>query len=212
MEQKKYSSYAFFIAKSVLRKFNVNLDFKQFQKEFENKESVYAVICQAPITNLLNSLINAQIKSYEKFIQKRLIDYYILNSNKGEDEESGDHPEIIQDLNQRFSETHQSFCVIEQKLYDCIANTNQKLGAYARSQIIKFAYLVDPIEESIKEQISELIIEAANVKEQLIANRQLWRDFAIEVSSVISSVGLYKVDDFEDLEQRAELDFLDTLH
>jgi hypothetical protein len=211
MEQKKYSSYAFLIAKSVLRNFNVNLDLKQFQKEFDNKESVYFILCQAPITNLFNSLIKAQIKSYEKFVQKRLIDYFILNTSQGGDGDIVEHPEIVQELNNRFSEIHQSYRIIEQRLYDCTATTNQKLGAYARGQIIKFGYLIDNIDENMLKTVEDLMIEASAIKGQLIGIRQTWRDFAIQVSSTLLSVGQFKINELEDLEQRAELEFLDGL-
>jgi hypothetical protein len=208
--QEKYSSYAFFIAKSVLRKFNINLDYSQFLKEFKNKNSVYTILCQAPTTNIFNMLIIAQVKSYTQFVQKRFIDFYISNTSKDEHIEQ-QFPELIGELEQRFHQNQEVSRAIEQTMYDCIADTNKCLSQFVKEQIIKYGHLMSEIEVPIQKQIENLVDEANGIKQELIACRQTWRYFAIEVSDILMSVSDYHINELNDLEQRAELLFLDNL-
>ena len=208
--QEKYSSYAFLIAKSILAKWNIQLEYSVFTKEFENHDSIYSIICQAPTNHLFNSLIVAQIKSYKQFIQKRMIDFFINNTSKAEDTEDV-IPDIVSDLQDSFSMQQELLGMIEQKHYDGIAKTNAFLLQYIKKNIIKYGYLLNNGAPEIQAEIKGFVEEAECLKHELIHSRQTWRALAIRVSDTLMSVSAFQINELDDIEQRAELQFFDSL-
>ena len=88
--------YIFEIRKGKVNcKLKIKVDPRDLIKAMQDDTSVYHVICLAPIQDMYNGIILAQIKSYQVFIQKRLIDGYVSSAPTiSEVEASGQEPAV----------------------------------------------------------------------------------------------------------------------
>jgi hypothetical protein len=212
----RLSSYTLLIAESILRQFNINIDSNTLINELDNKNSVYSVLCQAPMLCIMNDLISAQIKSYQQFIQKKMIDYYANNppivDEQGDSSSMSEYyPDTVAVIKQKFLDAQNASKSILQLMYDNSAFINKTIFKYVNQQIIRHGNFEQFNADELNGELMPLVEQAEGIKSQLISERANWREMAADYTQNLSAVSIYQMNELEDLELRAELDFFSQL-
>ena len=207
---KNFSTYGLLIPQSICSKLKIKVDPRDLIKAVQDDTSVYHVICLAPIQDMYNGIILAQIKSYQVFIQKRLIDGYVSSAPTiSEVEASGQEPaenETMNLMKDDFLQHIEATKPIEQAHYDLIADSYGALRRYVATNKGQLKICTP----KLRSTIDNFLEQGKILETQLIELRLKWREHAIEVSDYIMKMGSGRIDDLHDLEQRAELDFLQS--
>jgi hypothetical protein len=213
-EHQYVSSYGLMISKNILARLGLMVSAEELLAQLKSPDLVYARLCHLPMMHIYNQLIFAQIQSYQTFIQKRLIDYYI-QSNQSRDEASSEseaqHPDAITLLKDEFLTLKEQTKVLEQQLLDMITNSQRYLIQMVQLETMQFGGSFKHFPKDYDERIEAFKLSVSTIRKELIAHRADWRAFSITVSERLSQFGYVTPDVADDLEQRVELDFIPNL-
>ena len=207
------STYRLLIPQSVCSQLKIKVGPNELKAAMQDESSFYHVVCQAPIQLMINGIILAQIKTYQIFLQKRLIDCYVNTApTVNEVEITGEDPPInesINEMKERFLQHAESFKPLEQSHFNLIADTygylKKFISAHQNQQEQTKAFDAD-----FKSKINAFVTEGKILEAQLIKERLKWREHAIEISDTMMKMGSGRIDDIQELEQRAELAFFQS--
>ena len=203
-----FSTYGLLIPLSICSKLKMKVDPKAFMTAMEDETSVYHQMCLAPLELMRNGIVLAQIKSYQVFIQKLIIDCYVKDAPTiSEVEASGKEPPEnarINQMKEEFLQHIETSKVLEQAHYNLIADSYGTLRRIVESN--KGTLTSCP--PKLKSSIDDFIDQGKCMETQLIGERFKWRERAIEVSDFMMKMGSGRIDDLQELEHRAELNFL----
>ena len=207
------STYRLLIPQSVCSQLKIKVGPNELKAAMQDESSFYHVVCQAPIQLMINGIILAQIKTYQIFLQKRLIDCYVNTApTVNEVEITGEDPPInesINEMKEQFLQHAESFKPLEQSHFNLIADTygylKKFISAHQNQQAQTKAFDAD-----FKSKIDAFVAEGKILEAQLIQERLKWREHAIEISDTMMKMGSGRIDDIQELEQRAELAFLQS--
>lgn len=213
---RRLTTYDFLMAQNVLGKFNIHLSNDEIFKVIQEKNDVnYLLIC-APIENIYNQMIFSQIKSYELFVQKRMIDYVIGTAptpDAVQNAEGADisYPEVFVHLQERFQTIQAQLLDLDNQILQKIGETNSYIKKFVMKNIVKGIKLDDDMIPELQNKIQEFVSHSQELRTLLLSTREEWKLFAGEVCKTLSELGGYYVEEDEDLAQRAELSFFRQL-
>lgn len=207
------STYRLLIPQSVCSQLRIKVGPNELKAAMQDESSFYHVLCQAPIQVMVNGIILAQIKTYQIFLQKRLVDCYVNTApTVNEVEITGEDlpiSESINEMKEHFLQHAESFKPLEQIHFNLIADTygylKKFVSANQNQQAQKIAFNAD-----FKSKINSFVAEGKMLEAQLLQERLKWREHAIEISDTMMKMGSGRIDDLQELEQRAELAFFQS--
>lgn len=213
---KKTSTYNFLIAQNILTKFNLHLKNEEILKILREKNDIYYCILRAPTENIFNQMIFSQIKSYELFIQKRMLDYLIktapsLNDMEAKEGLEPQLPEVYRDLQTEFQTLQKNLLELDNELLKLVSRTN----SYIHKVIVQRATLGVLYDRRISPELEEtssmLEHQSKELRHKILGVRQEWNLFAKRICKTLSELGGYYIEEDTDLSQRAEIDFFRDL-
>ncbi|NBX84913.1 MAG: hypothetical protein EBQ95_04795 [Gammaproteobacteria bacterium] len=216
MTKARVTTYDFLMAQNILGKFNILLSNDEIFRIIQEKNDVnYLLIC-SPIENIYNQMIFAQIKSYELFVQKRMMDYVLGTAPTPEAIESAEggdiqYPEAFMNLQKHFGEIQARLLELDNLLLKLVSETNQFIKRYVTKNIVSGNQNAYEIPQELKNNISIFEAQAQEMRVTLLATRDEWKSFASNVCKTLSELGGYFVEEDIDLAQRAEINFFQQL-
>lgn len=213
--QHNFGTYAVMIARNILNKFGLYPSTSEIQDAFKNKNSIYHPILIVPMVNTLNGLIFSQIETYKIFCQKRLCDYIIFTNPTDEELAAAngqDHlPDSFEMIHEEYEHKEKDFINLENKYYKQLSETQSYLNNFIKAVLIRKSSYRPEYDDEFLAINDELNQKSEALKQVLLDNKQLWKDFTIKLSKVIIELGGFFISDEDDLEQRAELIFFEKL-
>jgi len=206
-DKKFLSSYGTMLAETILRSFLSDIDGKEILEGIVNKDSIYFILSQVPLLNIMNELLVAQIKSYEGFVQKKMIDFLV--NNPPADNSEASYPEIITEIQTDFQAKQQDSQKLIQAVYDNCAAVNGLIRDFVRKQMTKSGKLTQDGAAEIQAQLLPFATKSEELKTQLIDCKLQWKEVAANSSKDLSYI--YQMNELEDLELRSELNFYRSL-
>jgi hypothetical protein len=210
---KSFSTYGLLIPQTICSLLKLKVPPKELQKAMLDEQSVYYILCKAPIQNMVNGIILAQIKSYQLFMQKRLIDCYVNTAPTITEAEKMEEEPIInptvEEMKETFIQHVETTKPFEQQYFDVIADTSSFLKKFVAKNKDKHGQLQTARPE-FKDKCDAFVEQGKMVEGQLLLERTRWREHAIDIADLIMKIGGFGVDELEDLEQRAELAFFQS--
>jgi hypothetical protein len=207
---KQFSTYTLLIPQSICSQLRIKISPKDLLVAMQDSHSIYQLICQAPLQNMINGVILAQIKTYQVFLQKRLIDCYVNAAPTATElENTGEEPAVsdnVTEIKDQFLKHVEDTKPIEQSHFNLVADTygflKKFVSAHQDAQGRFKAYGND-----FKIKVDDFLAQGKILEAKLLEERINWREHAIEVSDAMMKMGTGRIDELEDLEQRAELAF-----
>lgn len=207
---KSNSTYSLLIPQSICSQLKIKVGPRELQKAMEDTSSIYHLICQAPIQDMINGIILAQVKSYQVFLQKRLIDCYVDTAPTVADvENTGEESPIsdaIAEIKDRFLEHVEATKPLEQSHFNLVADTYGFLKKFVNANQGRLT----SYDQAFKASVDNFVEQGKILEAQLLSERSNWREHAIEVADSMMKMSLGRIDELQDLEQRAELAFFQS--
>lgn len=154
-----FSTYGVITSQRILGHFQIDLPQKELIEAIKNTTSLYHLLVQVPLKNVLNGIIFQQANDYHIYVQKLFIDYLLSG-------ESGKPPEA------QGASTRESIEDERKNLVTVGEEFNQKQLEH---------------EQFIASSQNELIRLAKNLKSCIANTATLLNDLAIEANTDISS-------------------------
>jgi hypothetical protein len=216
MTKPRVTTYDFLMAQNILGKFRILLSNDEILRVIQEKNDVnYLLIC-SPIENIYNQMIFSQIKSYELFVQKRMMDYVLGTAPTPESIESAEgadihYPEAFSNLQAQFNEIQARLLALDNIMLKLVSETNDYIKKYVTKNIVKGSQNSSEISQELKDNITMFETKAQDMRATLLVTRDEWKAFASGVCKTLSELGGYFVEEEVDLAQRAEINFFRQL-
>lgn len=205
-------TYNLMITKNILAKLGIYISSQDLFVELEMHNSPYRELCQVPMMHIFNNLILAQIKSYQEFIQKRLIDYFVQNNPTQEELEllgkEQNISEAVLNSKERYLNMKKATQLVEQRLMDNISASQAFLKGVVKKQNMFFE---GEVSKEFHQKVDGFKEYANELQLSLVTEKNHWREFSTNVCMLLSELGNFRITEIEDIEQRAELQFLQNL-
>lgn len=213
---KNTPTYDFLMAQNILSKFNIHLQNNEILKILKEKNDIYFCILRAPTENVFNQIIFSQIKSYELFTQKRMLDFVIktapsTNDLEGREGIEPELPEVFNHLQNEFQRLQKKLIELDNQLLKQVSLTNAYLQKFLMQRASLGVVFDRKIPADLEEKVHELQDQAREMRGLIISIREEWSLFAKMVCKSLSELGGYYIDEETDQLQRSEIDFFRDL-
>ncbi len=184
------STYGILTAERVLERFNVRLSREELTAQLHDSNSRYYHLLTLPMKNLFNGILMNQVYDYQVYAQRVLVDYVLSNPNASdvaEEKEAGTDAEAA--LERKQEEVIRLGEAFEEK-----QKAHVELIAESQAFLIEKAPNVEAALGGSRE-LKAFSSRAEEVMLAFQASRTEFRTLILEVTSLLSVVPYYHIDE-----------------